>query len=99
MRDFIPSPSHIDQWLNVVTQRPGASSIQEDSVVCLVEKVCIEVSLRHRNKEFFSKYYIGSRQKWLTDVRAVHYGPQSRWAPFFESEPLRYLGPLCRPAI
>jgi hypothetical protein len=46
MRDFIPSPSHIDQWLDVVTQRPGASPIQGDYVVCLVEKACIEVSLR-----------------------------------------------------
>jgi hypothetical protein len=47
MTEFIPSllPSCIDPWLNVVSRRPGTSTLREDCVVCRVERVCIEVSL------------------------------------------------------
>ena len=46
MAEFIPNlPSYIDQWLNVVSKKPGTSSLWEDCVVCWVERVCIEVSL------------------------------------------------------
>jgi hypothetical protein len=41
------SPPHkaVDHWLNIVTRQPGVASMQEGYVMCLVEKVCVQVRL------------------------------------------------------
>ena len=47
MAQFLRYPAQVDsKWLDIVTQKSGVSeSLQEDHLMCLVERVCIQVSL------------------------------------------------------
>jgi hypothetical protein len=52
MAEALLHHTHLDNWLNIVTRKPGVSSLREDHVVCLVERVCVQVSFclaRHSN--------------------------------------------------
>jgi hypothetical protein len=39
------SPSTVDNWLNIATRKPGVAHLQEGYVMCLVEKVSVQVRL------------------------------------------------------
>jgi hypothetical protein len=50
--DSLPRNS-VDHWLNTAIRRHGVASMQEGYVMCLVERVCVQVSLSY-NPNCFS---------------------------------------------
>lgn len=48
----IPDISNVDRWLNIVTRKRGVSSMREGYVVCVVERLRIEVRGTHSEYSF-----------------------------------------------